>query len=125
MGGYDSPGKPVRFLLRLQVAATLILAAAAAVVGDRLDALSSLIGGSIGFAGSLVYAVVALSVRTLDPQKAWRAQVLAEACKYAWTILAFVLVFVVYGTVRPLPLFAAFILTMLLYFVPLARSRQG
>ncbi|MBI3147893.1 MAG: ATP synthase subunit I [Betaproteobacteria bacterium] len=115
----------MRLLLRLQVAATLILTAAAAVVGDRQDALSSLIGGSIGFAGSLVYAVVALSVRTNDPQQAWRAQVLAEACKYAVTILAFVLVFVVYGTVRPLPLFVAFILTMLLYFVPLARVRQA
>jgi F0F1-type ATP synthase assembly protein I len=125
MGGQDSPGKPVRLLLRLQFAATIVLTFAAAAVGDRQDALSSLIGGSIGFAGSLAYAVIALSVRTLDPRRAWRAQVLGEACKFALTVLAFVLVFATYPTVRPLPLFAAFIVTMLLYFVPLALAREG
>lgn len=118
----------VRWIISRQVALTLFVALVAAVQGGADAALSALAGGSIGVVANLLYVWRAMRLAVdeagkADPMRAYRGQAAGEAYKFAATIGGFALVFVGYKEVVPLPLFAGYASTFVIYWLALSRRR--
>ncbi|HEY5764175.1 MAG TPA: ATP synthase subunit I [Rhodocyclaceae bacterium] len=86
-------------------------------------ALSALIGAGIGVGAGLAYAWRAVRPVHGDPKKAFQAQVLGEAYKIAVTLILFGAVFLNYREVAVLPLFSAYALTFVVYWMALLKQR--
>ncbi len=118
----------VRWIIGWQAITTLLIAMVAAVQGGTNAALSALAGGSIGVVANLLYVwrAMRLSVNEagkIDPMHAYRGQAAGEAYKFAATLAGFVLVFVGYKSVAPVPLFVGYASTFVIYWLALARRR--
>ena len=118
----------VRWIIGWQVALTLAIALVAAVQGGTNAALSALAGGSIGVVANLLYVwrAMRLSVDAAgqpDPMRAYRGQAAGEAYKFAATLAGFALVFVSYKSVAPIPLFAGYASTFVIFWLALVRRR--
>lgn len=113
----------VRWILSRQVLATLMMAAAAGLVGSGSAAISALIGGGIGVLSGAAYVWRAMRQGEGEPGKLYRAQMLGEGYKFAVTLGLFALVFVNWRNVPALPLFLAYILTFGVYWVALLKKR--
>lgn len=118
----------VRWIIGWQAALTLIVAAAAAVQGGSNAALSALAGGSIGVVANLLYVWRAMRLSVdeagnTDAMRAYRGQAAGEAVKFAATLAGFALVFVSYQSVAPIPLFAGYVSTFIIYWLALVRRR--
>ena len=114
----------VRWVLARQGIVTLCLAAVAGFWGGVNAAVSALVGGGIGMLGALAYVWRALRGNETDLGKLYRAQMLGEAYKYAVVLGGFALVFVGYRDVAALPLFLGFILTVVVYWAALLKTRN-
>ena len=114
----------VIWVLRRQVVATLCAAVIAGVVGGLEAAVSLLAGGGIGILGALAYAWRAMRGKETDPGKLYRAQMLGEAYKFAVILGGFALVFVGFKNVAALPLFLGFVLTVVVYWMALLKTRN-
>ncbi len=116
----------VRWLLRCQFGVTL---AAALVAGLALGvdaAISAGLGGGIAIASALAYAWRALrptGTAAADAKKAFNAQLAGEGYKFAATLLLFALVFKSYAQLVALPLFLAYVATIVVYWMALLRQR--
>jgi ATP synthase protein I len=120
-----------RFLLRaqlgrivgLQVAVTVVIAAACLALYGANVAVSAFLGGAIGFLGSLAYAWKIAGAQNrgtgMDPKALMRAHFVGEAQKLALTVILFVAVLVLYKGVATLPLLLTFIATLAVYWVAL------
>ena len=103
---------------------TLCAAAIAGLVGGLEAAVSLLLGGGIGILGAFSYAWRAMRGKETDPGKLYRAQMLGEAYKYAAVLGSFALVFVGFKDVAALPLFLGFVLTVVVYWAALLKTRN-
>ncbi len=101
----------------------LSVAVIAGLAGGLQSALSALAGGGIGVMGSMAYAWRAMRRDATSPKKAHQAQMLAEAYKFAVTVLLFGAVFLYYKEVVALPLFTTFALTFVVYWMALLKQR--
>lgn len=113
----------VRWILGRQALTTLCVAAAAGTIGGLDAAVSALLGGGIGVAGAYAYAWRAIRDET-DPKRAYRAQMLGEAYKYAVVLGGFALVFVGCKDLAALPLFLGYVLTVVVYWMALLKTRN-
>ena len=115
----------VRWILRCQFAVT-VAAGAVAGAGLGFDAgVSAVLGGGIAMASALAYAWRALRPSgqvVADARRAYRAQVAGEAYKFAVTLLLFVVVFKSYAQLAALPLFLAYVATVVVYWMALLRQ---
>ena len=98
--------------------------AAAAVVGLALGgphvALSALLGGAIGTLASLGMAVMAFGRGMASPARILGTFYAGELVKVVLAVVAFVLVLKLAGA-APLPMFAAYMATFVVYWIVLAR----
>ena len=118
----------VRWIIGWQAALTLFIATVAAVQGGANAALSALAGGSVGVVANLLYVWRAMRLSAddagnTDPMRAYRGQAAGEAYKFAATLGGFALVFVGFKSVAPIPLFAAYASTFVIFWLALARRR--
>lgn len=85
--------------------------------------MSALIGGAIGIISGMAYAWRAMRRDAVDARRAFRAQVLGEAYKFLVTVLLFGAVFLGCPDVAVGPLFVAYALTFVVYWMALLRQR--
>lgn len=112
----------VRWILIWQLVVTIVVALLSGLIGGALPAgLSALIGGGIGILSSAAYAWRSMRKGLADPRKAFQAQLLGEAYKFAVTIFLFGLVFVGYRDLVAVPLFVAYVLTFVVYWAALLK----
>lgn len=114
----------VRWVLTRQALVTLCAAMVAGLAGGTHAAVSALLGGGIGIGGAYAYAWRAMRGSETDPGKLYRAQMLAEAYKYAVVLGGFALVFIGYKDLAALPLFLGFLLTVAIYWMALLKTRN-
>lgn len=114
---------PVRWVLVRQLLVGVAVALIAGWNAGFHAAASALIGAGIGVGAGLAYAWRAVRPMHGDPKKAFQAQVLGEAYKIAITLLLFGAVFLNYREVAVLPLFAAYALTFVVYWMALLKQR--
>lgn len=114
----------VRWVLIRQAVVSLCAAVVAGVIGGLEAAVSLLIGGGIGVLGAFSYAWRAMRGKETDPGKLYRAQMLGEAYKYAVILGSFAFVFVGFKDVAALPLFLGFVLTVVVYWAALLKTRN-
>jgi len=118
----------VRWIIGWQVALTLMVASVAAMWGSANAALSAIAGGSIGVVANLLYVWRAMRLSAVDadkpdPMRAYRGQAAGEAVKFAATLGGFAFVFVSYRSVEPIPLFAGYASTFVIFWLALIRRR--
>ena len=92
----------------------------AGAFGGVHAAISALAGGAVGILGGMAYVWRAMRGGG-DPGRAYRAQVLGEAYKFAVTLALFALVFIQYRQVEPLPLFVTYAMTFVAYWAALLK----
>ena len=114
------PTKPIRTVLGWQVVVTILLAAMCAWLVGIHGALSVLLGGAVGMAGSLTFALLARprkgSIPT--PVMAWDklGQILkAEGAKVLVMVVALWLVLATYKDVVMLGFIGTFILSVIIF----------
>ena len=113
----------VRWVLIWQAVVTGLVALLSVLIGKEMHAgMSALCGGGIGILSSAAYAWRAMRKGSADPRKAFQAQVLGEAYKFAVTILLFALVFVEYRELIAIPMFVAYVLTFVVYWAALLKQ---
>jgi len=98
--------------------------AAAALVGFALGGshvgLSAALGGAIGTVASLGMALVAFGGKAASPARILGTFYAGEIVKVALAIVSFILVLKLTGA-APLPMFAAYMATFVVYWIVLAR----
>lgn len=98
--------------------------AAAALLGYALGGfhvgLSAALGGAIGTIASLGMALVAFGGNAASPARILGTFYVGEIVKVALAIVSFILVLKLTGA-APLPMFAAYIATFVVYWIVLAR----
>lgn len=114
---------PVRWVFFRQLLVGVGVALLAGWFAGFHAALSALIGAGIGAVAGLAYAWRAVRPDQQDPKKAFQAQVLGEAYKIAVTLILFGAVFMNYREVAVLPLFSAYALTFVVYWMALLKQR--
>ena len=103
-------------VLALQLAVTLIVAAGFGFVAGWLAAKSAAIGGLIAVVPGAFYAWRLIRNRQVSPQRMLGVHFAAEFGKLALTFVLFGAVFAWLKEVSVLPLFAAYIATLLVYW---------
>ena len=114
----------VRWVLSRQGLVTLCVAVAAGLVGGMNAAVSALMGGGIGILGAFAYAWRAMRGDETDPRRLYRAQMLGETYKFAVILGGFALVFLGYRDLAALPFFLGFVLTVVVYWMALLKTRN-
>jgi ATP synthase protein I len=104
-----------------QAVVTGVVALLSLALAGADGAVSALLGGGISTLASLGMALVAFGQRRVDAQRAVIAFYVGEAVKLALVVVLFVIVLKVMK-VSPLPLFAAYVATFMVYWVVLARA---
>ena len=104
-----------------QAVVTGIVALVSFAVSNAHAGLSAAVGGGIGTAASLAMALLVFNGRRADAQRLVTAFYLGEAVKVALAVVMFVVVLKTMK-VAPLPLFAAYMATFLVYWVVLAKA---
>jgi len=103
-----------------QAVVTVIVALLSWAMAGPMSAWSAMVGGGISTVASLVLALVAFGRPTVSAQRAATAFYVGEAVKLALVVVMFVVVFK-FMRASPLPLFAAYMATFLVYWIVLAR----
>ncbi len=111
--------RPLRTALVWQAVATLVIAAIAGAYAGMNGALSALLGGVINLTAGVVYAFVARLSPSRTPGGTVMGAVRAEAAKIIMILGQLWLVLSTYRDLVLPALFAAFIVTVLLFRVAL------
>lgn len=111
--------RTVRQIIWLQVAVTALIALSLLGFKGVSAAVSALLGGSIGFLPSLVYAKTMLIAKGDEPRDQLKAHLRAEAYKLLATVVLFIAVFVVFKDVSALILILSFAATLAVYWIGL------
>jgi len=109
------PGFPVGRIAAWQLCATVALAAIAGWWAGIHGALSALLGGLVNLTAGIVYGVVVAIGRVGTPGDTVRTMIRAEAAKITLIVLQLWLVLTTYRDVVPAALFAAFVVTVLVW----------
>lgn len=112
-------GSAVRRIILIQLAVTVAMALLMLMYLNVVAAASAFAGGAVGFLTSLVYAKKMFAPLGSEPKTIIVAHYRAEAYKLIFTILLFSLVFTQFKEVHVLPLFMAYIATLMVYWVAL------
>lgn len=112
-------GSAVRRIILIQLAVTIAMALLMLMYLNVIAAASAFAGGAVGFITSLVYAKKMFVPLGSEPKTIIMAHYRAEAYKLIFTILLFSLVFTQFKEVHVLPLFVAYIATLMVYWVAL------
>lgn len=107
-------------VIGLQVAVALGVAVLFLVFGNEISAKSALIGGATAFIPSGFYAARIIRSRYGSPDRLLRAHYAGELGKLLLTAFLFSAAFVWVKELSALPLFVAYIATLLVYWVALA-----
>ena len=107
-----------------QAVVTGVVALVSLAVSGPLAAVSALLGGGISTLASLGMAVVGFSRGSANAQAAIVAFYAGEAVKLAVMIVLFVVVLETM-TIAPVPLFAGYLATFVVYWVVLAGSLRA
>ncbi len=110
------------FILGLQLAVAVAVALGFLAAEGPLAAGSALIGGAIAVVPGGFYAWRVVRSRNASPQRLLRAHYAAEFGKLALTFVLFGATFAWVKEVSALPLFAAYIATLLVYWAALVMS---
>ena len=110
-------GSAVRRIILIQLAVTVAMALLMLMCLNAVAAASAFAGGAVGFLTSLVYAKKMFAPLGSEPEAIISAHYRAEAYKLVFTILLFSLVFTQFKEVHVLPLFMAYIATLMVYWV--------
>jgi ATP synthase protein I len=123
MLGFEEVGalmdSAVRRIILIQLAVTAAMALLMLAYLNAVAAASAFVGGAVGFLTSLVYAKKMFAPLGSEPKTIIVAHYRAEAYKLVFTILLFSLVFTQFKEVHVLPLFMAYIATLMVYWVAL------
>lgn len=111
--------RAIAAVIGLQVAVTAAAAGLFLCFADPVAAKSALIGGAIAFIPGAFYAMRILRSRHASPQRMLRAHYAGEFGKLALTAVLFGATFAWMKEVTVLPLFAAYIATLLVYWAAL------
>ncbi len=112
-------GSAVRRIILIQLAVAIVVALLMLVCLNSAAATSAFAGGLVGFLTSFVYAKKMLTPKGSEPRVMLAAHYRAEAYKLVFAILLFSLVFTQYREVQVLPLFSAYVATLMVYWVAL------
>lgn len=113
----------VRWVLSYQLLVTLVAALVAGAAQGLHAAFSAALGGGVGFLSGYAYVWRAMRASDTGPKKAFNAQVAGEGYKFAVTLLLFALIFKGYGQLVALPLFLAYVATIVVYWMALLKQR--
>lgn len=111
--------RTIRQILWLQVAVTVLIAAALLGFKGTSAAVSAFLGGSIGFLSSLVYAITMVMVKGGEPRDQLKAHMRAEAYKLISALVLFIAAFTLFRDVSPLILLLTFAATLVAYWAGL------
>lgn len=111
--------RTVRRIIGLQLAVTALIALPLLGYQGASSAFSAVLGGSIGFLTSLVYAKTMLMVKGDEPREQLKAHIRAEAYKLLSALVLFIAVFAVFKDVSPLILILTFAATLAAYWAGL------
>ena len=106
-------------IVALQASITLLIVLGFLVFSDRVSAVSSALGGSIGFLTGLAYALRSSSPRGGTPRHWLQAQYAGERFKFVTTVILFSAAFALYRSLRLPEFFLTYIATLLVYFAAL------
>ena len=112
---HSPPGFPVGRIAGWQLLATVAIAAIAGWWAGLHGALSALLGGLVNITAGVVYAVVVGLRRAPTAGDTVRTMIRAEAAKITLIVLQLWLVLTTYRDVVPAALFAAFVVTVLVW----------
>jgi F0F1-type ATP synthase assembly protein I len=107
-------------VVRGQAAVTAAAALLGAVLGGFHVGLSAALGGAIGTVASLGMALVAFGGKSASPARILGTFYAGEIVKVALAIVSFILVLKLTDA-APLPMFAAYMATFVVYWIVLAR----
>jgi len=114
----------VRWVLVCQLVVTLAVGLVAGVALGFDAAVSAVLGGGIAMASASAYAWRALRLsKQADARRVFRDQVAGEGYKFAVTLLLFTVVFKSYEQLAALPLFLAYVATVVVYWMALLRQQ--
>ena len=111
--------RAIATVIGLQIAVTAVVAGLFMYFADLLAAKSALIGGAIAFIPGAFYAIRIFRSRYDSPDRMLRAHYAGEFGKLALTAVLFGATFAWVKEVTVLPLFAAYIATLLVYWAAL------
>jgi ATP synthase protein I len=106
-------------IIGLQIAVALAVAALFLVFGSGIAAKSALLGGAIAFIPGAFYALRIIRSRHSPPDRLLRAHYAGEFGKLMLTVFLFGATFAWVKEISVLPLFAAYIATLLVYWAAL------
>lgn len=106
-------------IIGLQIVVTVVIGLALSAFSDRNAAVSSALGGSIGFLTGLSYAARSASLRGNTPRHWLQAQYAGERFKFVVTVILFSATFALYRSLRLPEFFLTYIATLLVYFAAL------
>jgi len=115
----------VRWLFRCQIGVTVAAAVLAGFVLGLHAAISAALGGAIAIVSAAAYAWRALrssGTTAAAAKRAFVGQVAGEGYKIAVTLVLFALVFKSYAQLAALPLFLAYVATIVVYWMALLRQ---
>lgn len=118
---YTSPplrralGKPILTVLKWQLAATAVAAAAAALIAGEHGAISATVGGAVSIAAGMASALAALAARAKSAGGVLVGALRAEAVKIGLALVLLWLVLSNYAQVAVGVLLGTFIVTMLIF----------
>lgn len=114
----------VRWILSIQLALSVVLAALLWVLSDENAAISVVAGGLVGVVANAGYVLRAMRMTSgADPVKVYRAQAAGEGLKFLLTLLGFAFVFLGYKNVAVLPLFLGYTSTFVVFWLALLKQR--
>ncbi|MDE1941976.1 MAG: ATP synthase subunit I [Betaproteobacteria bacterium] len=106
-------------IIGLQIVVTAVIGLALATLSSRDAAVSSVLGGSIGFLSGLSYAARSASSRGNTAKHWLQAQYAGERFKFVTTVILFSATFMLYRSLRLPEFFLTYIATLLVYFAAL------
>ncbi|WP_028448333.1 ATP synthase subunit I [uncultured Chitinibacter sp.] len=115
----------IRGVIRLKVAITIVLALGLFLILGQNEAIASGIGGIIAIAGSLLYALIAYSVKFAPAAELMRRHFAAEMAKLFMTLLSFAALFVVYQQAAWLWVFVGYLAAASAYWFGLLIQFDG
>jgi ATP synthase protein I len=107
--------RPIRIVLMWQLAATALIAAAAALLADMQAALSATAGGAVSIIAGGASALVALAARSRSAGRVLAGALRAEAVKLAAAVTLLWLVLANYPQTAVGVFLGTFVVTMLIF----------
>lgn len=114
----------IRGVIRLQLAITMVLAVALLLILGQKAAIASGLGGLIAILGSVLYAMIAFSVKFAPPAEIMRRHFAAEMAKLCVTLLSFAALFVLYRQAAWLWVFVGYLAAASAYWFGLLINRR-